>query len=728
MFILTNEIKPAQIYDKYETPVIYLTSCLDNNLLRHAKLSQSYGYLVKPAQENEIHVAIEMALHRRRLENKSKEKERWLYTTLRSIKDAVIVTDDKRRICFMNPVAEKMTGWKQADAYNLNLGEVYKVISQIRDEFLTENKADRLIEKGSSTKYSTFLIKHDKSEIPIDEATSTILDYKGNMQGKVLVFRDITAELREARIRRMLIHALGERVKELNCLFGISKLVEKPGVSLDEIMQETVNLIPPALQFPEKACARIKLENNIFVQTDNFAETEWIKTVEIIAYDESVGALTICYLEKRNLEKRNLEKRKGNNKGVFTKEENNLIVAIAKKMGKIIEYRQLKKEFLRARKLESVGILAGGIAHDFNNLLSVILGNISMVADDLDDDDNISEMLADAHEASLSAKDLTRQLITFSKGGAPVKTRQPIKKLIQKAVCFSLAGSNVKGKFFIPDDLWQVKIDKSQVKHVINNLIINSIQAMPTKSGTIEIYGKNIILTDDQHKISLEQGEYIKISIKDNGIGILEKDLPKIFDPYFSTKERGVKKGMGLGLATSYSIIKKHDGDISVESEPGMGASFHIYLPKSEHIIQKPIKEKCRILLMDDEKMIRRMIGHMLKSMGHDYDSVENGEQAIELYEKAMQSDQPYDIVILDLTIREGMGGLKSIEKLIEIDPEVNGVVSSGYAEDPAVTHYKRYGFSGVLPKPASKSQLIQLLETALAKKESRICRQAQRP
>lgn len=377
-----------------------------------------------------------------------------------------------------------------------------------------------------------------------------------------------------------------------------------------------------------------------------------------------------------------------------------------------------EKELLKVKKLESIAALSGGIAHDYNNLLTSIMGNISLAQTYLEPNHEVFALLDEAHYASMLAKDLTQKLITFSKGGAPIKKTASISSLTKRATEFSLSGSNVKYEFHIPDELWPVEIDETQIGQAMYNLVMNARDAM-NNGGTIKVAAENVNSADGIP--TLKKGKYVKISFEDEGAGIPEKHLEKIFDPYFSTKEMGAQKGMGLGLSICHSIIKGHGGDVSVESQEGVGATFSIYLPASEakKPVEKPDKKTMketpvfgngRILVMDDEKMIRDLAGGILKHLGYEVEFSENGAEAIEVYEEAMKSGEPFDAVILDLTVRGGMGGREAIRKLLEIDPEVVGIVSSGYSDNAVMTDFKKYGFRGVVAKPYSVREMSEMI------------------
>jgi len=380
----------------------------------------------------------------------------------------------------------------------------------------------------------------------------------------------------------------------------------------------------------------------------------------------------------------------------------------------ITDRKKTEGELLRVQKLESLGVLAGGIAHDFNNILTAILGNISLAMLYVKPGNVLFERLLEAENASVRARSLTQQLLTFSKGGTPVKKTASIVDLIKESAGFVLRGSQVKCDFILADNIWPVEVDEGQMSQVIQNLVINADQAMPD-GGTITVRVENNIVTAED-VLPLRERRYVKITIQDHGIGIPEEYLEKIFDPFFSTKQ----KGSGLGLATAYSIIKKHDGYITVESEMGSGTKFLIYLPASrKHVIKKqalggiPICGAGKVLFMDDEEMVRNTAGEMLRRIGYTVEFARDGAQAIEVYVKAQLSGQPFDAIIMDLTIPGGLGGKETIKKLLEIDPEVKAIVSSGYSNDPVMADYKKYGFAGVIAKPYRIKQLSeQLIKT----------------
>ncbi|NOX90200.1 MAG: response regulator [Calditrichaeota bacterium] len=387
--------------------------------------------------------------------------------------------------------------------------------------------------------------------------------------------------------------------------------------------------------------------------------------------------------------------------------------------GVLMDVTEMKKaeiELMKIQKLESIGVLAGGIAHDFNNILTAILGNISLARMIGHTNKKVENRLAEAEKACLRAKDLTQQLLTFSKGGTPVKRATSLAHLLEEATTFLLRGSNVKPQFDITENLWLVEADEGQLSQVINNLVINAKQAMP-EGGTLSIRAYNTF-HDGRSDLPLARGKYVCFSIKDHGIGIDEKSIQKIFDPYFTTK----KSGTGLGLAVTFSIVKKHNGYITAQSKPGEGTTFYVYLPASDKKIPQQKKSpediipiKGRVLLMDDEEVIRDVGSEILQSLGMKVTTAHDGKEAIDLYKVALQKNKRYDLVILDLTVPGGMGGKDTIKHLQEIDEQVKAIVSSGYSNDPIMADYKVHGFDGYVSKPYRLEEMYSAIKKVLS-------------
>lgn len=396
-----------------------------------------------------------------------------------------------------------------------------------------------------------------------------------------------------------------------------------------------------------------------------------------------------------------------------------------RKLGVVIVLRdvtekiRIEDERHRAEKLESLGLAAGGIAHDFNNLLTAIIGNLSLAL--LGAPAGTKERVEASKKASLRAQDLAQQLLTFAKGGAPIKRTASMRQLVLDTVGFSLSGANIRSEFSIPEDLWPVDIDAGQISQVISNLTVNAVQAM-AQGGTLHVKGENFQIEPDSPATrapnALRPGRHIRITVRDEGTGMPEEVLKKVFDPYFTTKP----KGSGLGLATSYSIVKNHDGIIRVESHPGVGTTFTIDLPASDTEVAveeapsavKRLARKGKILVLDDEEVICELVACALAPAGFTVTASYTADHSIQTYREAMEAGEPFDLVIMDLTIPGGMGGKEAIKKLKEIDPTVKGIVSSGYAMDPIMSRFSDYGFCGVIAKPYDIAQLERVVSEAI--------------
>ncbi len=372
----------------------------------------------------------------------------------------------------------------------------------------------------------------------------------------------------------------------------------------------------------------------------------------------------------------------------------------------------LQQERLRAAKLESIGTLAGGIAHDFNNLLTGIMGNIGLAKSYLPPSAEVFEMLDEAEKAAARSRDLTQQLLTFARGGKPIKKVINIARVIREAAAFAVRGSKVRLELSVPDNLWLAEADEGQISQVIHNLVINADEAMPA-GGIIKIQASNLSVKRTV-ALPLAGGKYIQIDVADSGIGISPEHLQRIFEPYFTTKHQG----SGLGLTSAYSIVKNHGGLLLAESVLNQGSIFHIYLPASKKTTKgekkvaatKSTQAGGKVLVMDDDETIRKMLKNMLNLAGYEVELTADGVEALGKYKQAIEANDPFTAVIMDLTIPGGMGGKEAIKNLLEIDPAAAVIVSSGYATDPIMSEYKKYGFSAVIAKPYSISQLQETI------------------
>jgi two-component system cell cycle sensor histidine kinase/response regulator CckA len=381
----------------------------------------------------------------------------------------------------------------------------------------------------------------------------------------------------------------------------------------------------------------------------------------------------------------------------------------------IRDRKLLEAHLQQAEKMEAVGRLAGGIAHDFNNLLAAIVGNIALVKMTLPEADEAYRRLTEIEKAAFRARDLTRQLITFAQGGVPVKEPGPLAEIVEEAATFVLRGSNVRGLYAFPQDLWSVRLDAGQISQVVQNLVINADQAMPD-GGIVRVRAENVTVTEAYH-LPLQPGRYVRVSVRDQGMGIDGKHLQKIFDPFFTTK----RDGTGLGLSTAYSIMKAHGGYLDVEAPPGGGAAFFFYLPaESGPASERPRKRETlqrgsgRVLVMDDDEELLTVYTRVLRRLGYSPVVVHDGGEALAAYREARAAGAPFDCVILDLTIPGGMGGKATMAELLRLDPGARGILASGYAGGNLRAEYGRFGFQAFVEKPFDICGLSEVLRRTL--------------
>jgi len=634
-----------------------------------------------------------------------RESAEHLRITLNSIGDAVIATDDKGKVTTMNPVAETLTGWVAKEAHGKDLREIFPIINAKTRE-VTANPIAKVLALGKIVGLAnhTILISKNGTEYQIADSAAPIMDHNRHVSGVVLVFRDVTEKyqmevaLQESETRLSMALAVGaagvwEWDLDNNEVHFDAQFHAMLGYTPGELPTTLQGWLPyhypadvPIWQ--SKANAFFKGEIPIYESEHRIRSKagiwEWVFTRGKFSETTSAGAP-------------------------------HKFIGIAIN---ISERKRIEAELLKMQKLTSVGTLAGGIAHDFNNILMGLFGNIALAKNELFHDHPSFKPLEEAEKSMGRAIRLTKQLLTFAKGGEPVKEDVSLGTLAEEVARFDLSGSNVLLVHKQAADLWIAKADKGQIQQVISNLTINAREAMPN-GGHLYITLENVELRsgDLPH---LRPGKYIRISIQDEGIGIDPKTLERIFDPYFTTKHTG----SGLGLATSFSIIHKHGGHIDVASELGKGTTFTLYLPASESpsfIPNQPIlappptfPTAPKILILDDEDVIRMVIPRWLRRWGCLVETTADGRQAIDLYQQSLKNGAPFDVMILDLTIPGGIGGQEVLKEVLAMEPSAKAIVSSGYAEGSVMSNFAFYGFKGVLAKPYTEEQLQEVLRQVL--------------
>jgi PAS domain S-box-containing protein len=657
------------------------------------------GYFGRPAA-----VAIAQDItERRQAESRLQSSEREYRELVQTANSVILTWNTAGEITFLNDFAERFFGFGREELLGKNvIGTIVpptessgRDLAQLMGEIQTD--PDRFRDNENEN------LRKDGTRVWVRWANKAITDEEGRLAGVLSVGHDITARRQaEARLAEseQFIRGILDTVDEgfivvdrdYRILTANKAYCRQAGKPADEVIGRSCFAIShragrPCHEEGEECAVRV-------------AFTSGEPGAAVHRHQGPDGHL--LYVET---------------KAFPIKDAAGTITSVIETLTNITEKHLLAEERLRAQKLESIGTLAGGIAHDFNNLLQGVFGYISMAKMKLDEKERALAMLEQAEKALHLSVGLTKQLLTFSKGGTPVKKLIDLAPVVENAVKFALSGSNVDYRIRIAPGLRMVEVDEGQLGQVLQNIVLNADQAMPL-GGTISIVGRNLRAPGDGVPPALAPGDYVAVSVQDSGIGIPEQYLSKLFDPYFTTKE----KGSGLGLATSYSIVRNHGGVIDVASAAGAGTTFTIYLPAAVRVAAPPEPPAAvtaalagKVLVMDDEEVVRDIAGEMIRALGHEVEVAEHGAEAIRRFREAREGGRPFDVVVLDLTIRGGMGGKETLERLRELDPAVRAIVSSGYSDDAVVADYQAHGFRARLSKPYRIDELQAVLATLLA-------------
>jgi PAS domain S-box-containing protein len=625
-----------------------------------------------------------LALVRRNL-SKLGAAEIRIRAIIENILDGMIIVDRAGTITLMNPAAEKLFGCSKHEMLNqafLTLvPQAYKTEADLQlvdwEEF-TKRTGTTVLAVGRTRRHVTFPIEISLAKMTVDQSTLYVAMIRDVTERKRFE-REIAAEKENLAVT---LRSIGDGV--------ITTDVQGKIIMINQAAEALTGwTAEEAKGHPLKSVFKISID--LAAQTRGQRST----------YRNEAYSLLLKLPSNATLVSRDGTEHLIEQVVSPIRDRRNEVAGVVLVFRDIIE-----------REHKQLGLLAGGIAHDFNNLLTAIMGNISLASLLIPATDEMTTRLADARNASMRARDLAQQLLTFARGGAPIKKTASLTRLIQDTVSFCLRGSQSRSECDLEDNLWPSEIDSGQISQVIANLVVNAEQAMPT-GGTLHVTcenfrhasGKNATVPD------LPSGEFVKIRIRDEGVGIPEQNLKRIFDPYFTTKP----KGNGLGLATAYSIVKHHKGLITVESEVNKGSTFTFYLPAAAHVAVpeetgyagvKELSGTGRVLIVDDEEAIRTLVEFTLTHLGYKVCSAATALEGVELYRQKLQADERFDCVILDLTLPGGMGGRDALKFLLEIDPSVNAIVSSGYAMDATMSHYQDFGFRGVISKPYEAAEL----------------------
>ena len=632
--------------------------------------------------------------------------ETHIRSVIDNILDGMITVDDSGVIRSMNPAAERMFGCRDNEMIGHNFTRLVPQRYESEHDSkpvvcnwteLMPRTGGSILALGRTRKHIAFPVEMSLSEMIIDQ-----------QRLYVAMVRDVTERKR-----------FEQQIAAEKESLGVTLRAIGDGVITTDVNGKVIMLNSEAEKltgWSSKEAIGQPLKSVFDVTVDLAAQAK----VQKSGYRSEAQSILLNLPDNVTLTSRDGNERVIEQVASPIRDNKNEVAGVVLVFRDITARQRAEAERRKAETLEQLGLLAGGIAHDFNNLLTAIIGNISLASLLLSPDDEMAERLDDAKNASLRARDLAQQLLTFARGGAPIKKTASIGKLIQDTVSFSLRGSHNRSEFEFGADLSSAEIDAGQISQVIANLVVNADQAMPN-GGTLHVSCENFSYsaTTTPAVPDLAAGDYVRIRIRDEGVGIPAKYMKRIFDPYFTTKP----KGSGLGLATAYSIIKNHNGLMTVESEVHVGTTFTIYLPAAldqEMPVEAPrtftpaMPGTGRVLVVDDEDAIRDLVEFTLTRLGYKVWQAATSLEGVNIYREKFEAGERFDAVILDLTLPGGIGGKEALKKLIEIDPTVNAIVSSGYATDATMSRYQDFGFRGVIAKPYEAAELGKIVHDVI--------------
>ncbi|WP_395719274.1 response regulator [Prosthecobacter sp.] len=677
--------------------IVYVTGCADLETVARARQTHPHGYLLKPFNHDELRLAVEVAAQRHLEENERQRREHSYFEAFQSLADGVIAADLSGGIVFMNPSAARATGWSAQDAVGRSLNEIFRIYQS------TGEPAEMLPAEGAATTERTvYLTTRSGERVPVQDRAAPLRDAQGQLSGVIILFRAVSATPAPAVDANRssaplvdVVESISDPLLALDARWRVTYANASALKLFDRNSQGMLGLslwdiLPAATREQHhEAFARAMLHRET-VNRELYLDEKQI-WLELRGYPFAEGLLLLVQdvtARREEAERRN-----------------------------------------RIDRLESLGLLARGFAHDFNNLLTVLLGNISLAEMRLRNAITLPE-LHTAKQATLQAQNLVQQLLTFARGGAPIKTPVRLGELIDVFFTHHTRANRIEYRIEVQPGLPQIAIDTAQVRRLLSNLIRNAEQAQPEGGEIIircfapdhaEMFPGEMV-TDTNF-----QPSGLAIEVEDKGEGIAPEHLPHIFEPYFSTRK--ADNATGLGLTVCESIAKAHGGSLTVRSEPGRGTTVRFYLPLDSDaeeadafglskVFDAPPDAAAatpRILVLEDDPLVRSLIVRNLTSNGFEVAESAEGGETVRLYQDSLNQGRSFDLVILDLSIPNGMGGVRTMEKLRAIDPEVFAIVSSGYSDDPVMANPASYGFAAVLPKPYEPADMLRLVRSILA-------------
>lgn len=689
----------------FKVPVVYLTAHADERTIQRARETQPYGYLLKPFHESELRSVVELAVARHQANARLAASEALIVSTLKSMAEGVISTDLFGKITFMNLVAEKMTGWTLADATGKPLHEVFRISSPAGQS--VEALGMTAFGGESATRSILLTTKDDRQEW-IEDNTAPIRDAEGGLAGIVVLFRsrprvdelEISTEQPENGAPwpnlAGIVHSIVDPLVAMDAEWKITYLNPQAASILDGprdnlLGKEVWECLPPSihrLYYHEFSQALARGKSRSF-EMELEASRRWF---EVQLYPFGNGLLALL---------RDITTRKAT------------------------EEQERKLE-----KLESLGLLARGFAHDFNNLLTVLLGNLSLAEMQIDPETSGHPELVTAKQATLQAQGLVQHLLTFARGGMPIKQPTDMGRLVREWAAEWPKKDGIEYKIEISDELMQSDVDRKQIARFLHNVIRNAEQAI-LRSGEITLrLLPSYAATDRQTHSGLPREtnweNWLLLEISDNGEGILPEDQQRVFEPYFTTRDDA--NASGLGLTVCESIAKAHGANLVLESTPQQGTTLSLWMPAYDPpagelpakvepeapALLNGHKRPRRVLILEDEVLIRHLMVATLKSIDCEVTTTADGSETIARFEEARAHEEPFQLLIMDLSIPSGMGGLQAMDRIRNIDPAAKAIVSSGYCDDPVLSRYMDYGFRAVLPKPYQPNELKAMVERML--------------
>ncbi len=715
-----------------EIPVIFISSLDDATDKVEAFKVGGVDYIIKPFNPEEVLMRVQTHIELRRMRldleslvaertSKLQESENKIRLLLDSTAEAIYGLDMDGNCSFANKACIQILGYKTTD----------ELIGQNMHDLIHHSYPDatpypiqgcpifQAFQKGEYVHVDNEVLwRADGTSFPTEYWSYPIF-HDDQIKGAVVTFLDITERKRAETELKSRTHDLRERVKELRCLYNISKIAEEVDLSIEETTQRIVNLIPPAWQYPDITCARIFFQGKEF-KTEDFETSIWKQTSDISVYGKRIGTVEVYFSEEKTTDF----------EGPFLMEERDLIEAISERLGRIIERKEaeeekqkLESQLVQAQKMEAIGTLAGGIAHDLNNILSPIIGYAELLKMKLSEDSSSQADLAEVLKAGLRARDLTAQILAFSRQGDQERVPVLIDLIVKEAL--KLLRASIPTTIEIRHKIAKCRTtlaDATQVHQVVMNLCTNAYHAMEERGGTLEVSLSEVEINDvsvSQFK-DLKPGPYVQLTISDTGPGIDPKIMDRIFDPYFTTKEKG--KGTGLGLSVVHGIVKNHGGTIRVDSKPLKGTTFHVYFPLSKKVVDadkaafEPIPTgNERILFVDDEQMLINLGKRMLERLGYLVTTETNSMKALELFRK---NPDKFDLILTDMTM-PNLTGVQLAQTILQIRSDIPIVLCTGFSELISEEKVKRIGISDFLMKPLDMKNLADSVRKALDEHKS---------